>query len=153
MKAPSLALLASVIVTPVCIAQAETLKFLGTAPNACALTSPQNGVINLQGDLKSWATTAPATLAVTNTGYSQLTVTRDNDWLSAPSGAPATSFNHTAWLVGPTSGQLQGAGTAKSITLTLAGSSTLSVFLSAVAETPFVGGDYEYQVTVTCAPY
>lgn len=132
--------------------RAETLKFFGTAQNACALTSPQSGVIALQGDLKSWGTTTPATLAVTNTGYSTLSVTRAEDWLRAPAGAPSTAFNHTAWLVGSTSGQLSGAGTAKSIALTAAGSSTLSVFMSAVAQAPFVGGDYEYQVTVTCAP-
>lgn len=125
----------------------ENPDLLGT----CLLLAPVDGTIALGGDLRSWATTIPASVTVVNTARSTLMVSKPTQWASSPAGAPATSFSQSASLTGVNVGALLGFGDGLSAPLSALGTSVASVSLGAVAPTPFRSGTYSAQVTVTCA--
>lgn len=131
-------------------ALAETLTFRGTAAPTCALNTPIDGTIVLQGNLRAWATATPATIVAVNTTPATLTVTKPSDWASAPSGTPSTTFSVAASTTGANVGTLTGTGNASSGPLTALGSSILAVSLSAQATSPYRAGLHTAEVTVTC---
>lgn len=132
-------------------ASAATLSFRGLALGTCTLTAPIDGVMTLGSDLSSWTTTTPASIVATNTAVSVLTVTRGSDWATSPAGTPLTSFDFSASLIGVNTGALTGTSLSKTHQLPTLGVSTLSMWLSGVASSPFPAGNYVAQVTVTCA--
>lgn len=119
--------------------------------NTCLLLAPLDGTIAPGGDLRSWATTLPATLTVINTGRARLFVNRPTEWANAPAGAPATTFTSAASLTGVNVGALLGLGDGLSALLGALGTSVVSVSLGATAAAPFPTGSYSAQATVTCA--
>lgn len=131
---------------PASPAWAQSPDLLGT----CILATPADGLITPGGDLKSWATTTPATVAVTNTGRAELLVTRPTTWASSPAATPATNFTLAGTMTGVNTGNLLGLGGALSGVLSGLGLTVLSLSLGATASTPFPSGAYVAQVTVTC---
>lgn len=127
-------------------AWARSPDLLGT----CILLTPAEGRIATGGDLKSWATSTPATVSITNTGAAQLLVTKPTQWATSPPSTPATTFALTGSLTGVNVGDLLGLGGALSGVLSGLGLSVLSLSLGATAATPFPSGSYTAQVTVTC---
>ena len=135
------------------IPMAEAVPAWARSPDLlglCILLTPLDGRIATGGDLKSWATTTPATITVTNTGAAQLILTAPSQWALSPPTAPDTSFSVSGSLSGVNVGNLLGLGGAVSALLTGLGLSVLSVSLGATAATPFPSGPYAAQVTVTC---
>lgn len=135
--------------------QAATLDFTGTALPGCTLGVPTPGVLTLGTDYRTWTTTVPATIAVTNTAPSTLSVTAPSQWASHPGTAqamPDTTFAITYGVTGTNLiSQLTGSG---NTLLNLIGVNELSVSLGATAEGTriFPSGTYTAQVTVTCSP-
>jgi hypothetical protein len=132
----------------------SALQFNGTASSACALTNPSDGSIEVQPDLRSWATSVPAKITVSNTAPNYaVTVTHDTNWTTAPASTPVTTFAHVASITaGPnTSAQFTGAGASSSASLAVVGDNDLSITLTASAPTPFIAGAHQAKVTVTCA--
>lgn len=117
----------------------------------CIMVTPFDGTLTIGGDLKSWATSAPATVTVVNTGTARLFVSKPTQWAQAPSNTPTTNFVHSASLTGVNVGALLGLGDGVSALLSALGASVLSVSVGANAAAPFPAGSYSAQVTVTCA--
>lgn len=135
-------------------ANADTLEFNGTAASTCSLTESNNGTVELQPDLMSWATATPATIVVTNTsaGSFALTVAHDTTWVTSPAGTPSTTFSHVATLSGANgNAPFTTTGAATNHVLAAAGVDNVSISLAASATGPFRAGPHKAQVTVTCA--
>jgi hypothetical protein len=132
-------------------ASADTLNMMGVALPTCALTTPVDGVITLQSNLMSWATTVPASIIATNTAPSTLAVTRASDWAASPPSTPATTFDHQASITGANSVSATGSGASKSALLSNLGVNLVSVSITGTAAAPFKAGVHTAQVTVTCA--
>ena len=132
-------------------ARADILTFRGTAIATCALALPIDGVVSLNGDLKSWSTTTPASITAINTSSATLTVTKPTTWATSPAGTPATTFTTTGTLTGTNSGNLTGSGASQTGALTNIGTTILAVSLGATSTAPFKSGLHTAEVTVTCS--
>lgn len=133
----------------------QSIQFDGVATATCTLANATRGVITLNSDLSSWATTTPGTIAATNTSQSSLTVTRSGSWSSSPAGTPNTTFDHHVAVTGSNTiegSQVSQSGNAKTVQLSSVGANLVSVSLSASAASPYPAGAYQAQVTVTCVP-
>lgn len=131
--------------------RADTLNFRGIAVSACTLSLPTDGTLSLSSNLQNWTTTTPATITAINTAPATLTVTKPTSWTASPANVPATTFSMTANLTGANVLNLTGTSGAASGTLSLLGSSVVSVYLTAQGTDTFKSGSYTVQATVTCA--
>jgi hypothetical protein len=132
-------------------ARAITLDFTGTGLASCAFTNESAGTLNQRADLMGWTTKDPATVTVTNSGPSTLSITGPTQWATAPAQTPSTDFTTTATVTGTNNlGTLTGSSLT-SIALSLIGVNNVAVSLAASASTIYPAGSYKAQVTVTCA--